>query len=809
MAKQASRKKQSRVESVESLEPIEPVTRLPENRLVVVAALLTLMLAMVVAFLAPRTSGDTFFTLAGGRDFFDGRLAQPDDWAFTTEGRVWINQAWGTGVVFYQLWKIAGLGGLLVFKATMIALMGWFLILASRRIGSSWTVAMLAAAFALAATHYFFMVRANMAGIAMQAALIWVLFWSAGHRHRIWLAVPLMTIWAEMHGSFIFGIGMMGWWAVVVAFVGYRAGWRGHQLTALWPLPVATLLAALLCVVASPFGLQNMLQPFSLMGLFVTEKWPLKVYEMLPLLGEGVDATFGGTLWYLFMLGCLIFAIMAVLLRRNAVVPELEKTDTVIDRRIKLVFISVLALITIVMTLRAQRFSVVSLIVCIPLLAWGFQQLLDRRQWIWITTLAIVGAAQIGEFVTQGTSWLIGDVSRSVDPAAVIDPRYVWGGVALVLGCLPLLLSLISGTRETRWRDYLEQHPRLDSCALLLPVVALFVILTVQLANFLPLYQRNHPAIPDYEFSERLLMLGLPDNGVQFLSDNQLEGRILSDWRWGGYLIWNNPRLKLMLDGRSRQVYPASAAIDYQQAYDSSDYTIQLKHNLGLMITPANSDYPLARRVLLDPNTPWRIIYLDGETLIAANSQIPSSLPLIDLAAGGQLQWPSEQSERVTRAAQQLAFSFSSSSDEEAIQVCQEATREHPVRILYELIWINMTANRILPLHVARFFESELDRLQEADYLRPQGIDVLDCRAYLASRLAELYSMINPPQTERATFWREYSQSAVTTANQYALFTENRSPVVVQFVSNLAGALLGGRAGSPSGETIPDKYLSR
>ena len=67
------------------------------------AASLTLLAVVVHVWFTPRMTGDTFMMLAGGQDFFEGKLGEVDDWAFTTPDRIWINQSWGTGVLFYAI----------------------------------------------------------------------------------------------------------------------------------------------------------------------------------------------------------------------------------------------------------------------------------------------------------------------------------------------------------------------------------------------------------------------------------------------------------------------------------------------------------------------------------------------------------------------------------------------------------------------------------------------------------------------------------------------------------------------------------
>ncbi len=73
---------------------------------VVVGALAAAVLIGSV-WLVPRPIGDMYVALAGGRDALAGKLGTPDTWSFmnidpaTGRNQVWINQNWGTHVVYY------------------------------------------------------------------------------------------------------------------------------------------------------------------------------------------------------------------------------------------------------------------------------------------------------------------------------------------------------------------------------------------------------------------------------------------------------------------------------------------------------------------------------------------------------------------------------------------------------------------------------------------------------------------------------------------------------------------------------------
>ena len=59
-----------------------------------------LLLLIAAVWSIPRTVSDLNISLAAGRDVLAGKLNTPDDWSFSTNGNVWINQNWGADVCF-------------------------------------------------------------------------------------------------------------------------------------------------------------------------------------------------------------------------------------------------------------------------------------------------------------------------------------------------------------------------------------------------------------------------------------------------------------------------------------------------------------------------------------------------------------------------------------------------------------------------------------------------------------------------------------------------------------------------------------
>jgi asparagine N-glycosylation enzyme membrane subunit Stt3 len=144
--------------------------------------------------------------LAGGRDVFNGKLGKPDDWSFTTKGRVWLNQNWGCDALMYAAFKAGGEGGLLALKALMLLAIAGVAVAAARRRGAGWTPAILVVAAAMAVTRYQMELRASLATFLMARLLLLVLYQSGRRQRLIWLAVPLVAVWSALHGGYTLGL---------------------------------------------------------------------------------------------------------------------------------------------------------------------------------------------------------------------------------------------------------------------------------------------------------------------------------------------------------------------------------------------------------------------------------------------------------------------------------------------------------------------------------------------------------------------------------------------------------------------------
>lgn len=154
---------------------------------------------------------DTFWQIKVGQWILDnGAVPQADIFSFTMQGQPWISTQWLAQACYALAFSTAGWAGPVVLTAASIAaafaLLAWFL---ERRLDTSVVLVLLMAALAIASPH--FLVRPH--ALAMPVMVAWVAGLIAaadrGVAPSLWL-LPLMTLWANLHGSFVFGLVLVG-----------------------------------------------------------------------------------------------------------------------------------------------------------------------------------------------------------------------------------------------------------------------------------------------------------------------------------------------------------------------------------------------------------------------------------------------------------------------------------------------------------------------------------------------------------------------------------------------------------------------
>jgi len=206
---------------------------------------------------------DTYWQIALG-DWMIAHRAVPhaDVYSWTYAGEPWISSQWLAQVIFAALYHAAGWSGVVAASAFAIAgafgLATYYLM---RRLAVLPALVMTMAGFVLAAPH----MLARPHALALPVMVMWAagLVRAADEKRApsLWL-LPLMALWANLHGGFTFGLFLIAPVALE-ALLGARADDRLRVLLR-WALFGAAALAAA-CV--TPYGPESILVTRRILGL--------------------------------------------------------------------------------------------------------------------------------------------------------------------------------------------------------------------------------------------------------------------------------------------------------------------------------------------------------------------------------------------------------------------------------------------------------------------------------------------------------------------------------------------------------------
>jgi hypothetical protein len=207
---------------------------------------------------------DTYLHIAAGRWMID-HLALPfhDPFSHTLAGAPWIPHEWLAEVILAQAYGWLGWSGVVLLP--MLCFAGAMALLTRRLLDhfEPFSGLILAGLGGVLLLHHL-LARPHTLMLPLLAAWAAALF-AARDKDRAppLLVLPLMTLWANLHGSFMFGLALTGFAAVeaVVMAASREARWASFRQWGLF-----TLLAAL-AALATPNGLDGVLLPLRFMGM--------------------------------------------------------------------------------------------------------------------------------------------------------------------------------------------------------------------------------------------------------------------------------------------------------------------------------------------------------------------------------------------------------------------------------------------------------------------------------------------------------------------------------------------------------------
>jgi len=224
------------------------------------------------------SDSDTYWQIAVGQWILDHHaLPRVDIYSFTRIGEPWTSSSWLAQVLFAASYNLAGWTGPVVLAAGCIGSTFALLVhILGRRIPAAYAVAVAMAALMLSMGH--FLARPHV--LVLPITLAWAYgLMSASERGRApspWL-LPLIAMWANLHGGFVFGLVLVGAFALDALWNAGRVQQRSLALR--W---AAFGAGALVACCATPYG----------WGSILAARKILDLGELLHLIYEWMPADF-------------------------------------------------------------------------------------------------------------------------------------------------------------------------------------------------------------------------------------------------------------------------------------------------------------------------------------------------------------------------------------------------------------------------------------------------------------------------------------------------------------------------------------
>jgi len=225
---------------------VHRIRRIAEEEYILVVLLAGFGLIFLLIFPPALVVNDSWLNLMAGREVVENGLPSHDAITVYGLGATWTDQQWLAQVLMYGVYSLGGFA--LLSLATCLFVVSAFSIAAgaARQLGAGARAIWVMFLPVLVAAPWAWSIRAQMLALPLYTSLLWLLASEARTpTRRIWLALPLLVVWANVHGSVALG-------ALLVMLLGAYELIRSRGTT--WPRSVALLVLAPLAVLATPYG---------------------------------------------------------------------------------------------------------------------------------------------------------------------------------------------------------------------------------------------------------------------------------------------------------------------------------------------------------------------------------------------------------------------------------------------------------------------------------------------------------------------------------------------------------------------------
>ena len=222
---------------------------------------------------------DTYWHVAVGRWILDHQtFPRVDIYSFTKAGEPWISTSWLAQILYAETYELAGWAGPVILAAASIAVT--FALLAfilGRRMPPIYAAIIVLVVLAVSAPHL--LARPHV--LALPVMLTWVnglVSASESRKAPSFRLLPLIALWANLHGGFVLGLAMVAPFACDALWNAESS--QRQSLALRW---VGFGICAVVACCVTPYGWQSILASRTI----------LQLGDLLHLISEWMPADFG------------------------------------------------------------------------------------------------------------------------------------------------------------------------------------------------------------------------------------------------------------------------------------------------------------------------------------------------------------------------------------------------------------------------------------------------------------------------------------------------------------------------------------
>jgi hypothetical protein len=220
---------------------------------ILLASPIVALLAVLLVRLPQDFGVDSWLGLVAGRDVWQHGIPHVNTLTAFSHGTPWVDQQWLAQLSMYALYLVGGLA-LVGFLNVLLLVSGLAMAaVAVRRRGAASLPTLLTLTVCMLMILTSRQVRTQELAVPLFVGLVWLL--SADSRApslRVYWCLPILALWANLHGSVTLGASLVGLHVVTGAWQN-RAELR-HSARA-WVRPALLLAGSAAALLATPYGL--------------------------------------------------------------------------------------------------------------------------------------------------------------------------------------------------------------------------------------------------------------------------------------------------------------------------------------------------------------------------------------------------------------------------------------------------------------------------------------------------------------------------------------------------------------------------